>query len=130
MSNIVPVKKVAFGSKEFMWLRTDINMLMEERESIRVNFNYSAEYAERYRWLCGTIRALAETVYFVRRPRIAKPAEQPVPDINDVDAYAKYMRDKKERKYKKPEPAGTKLKPSGKATIGMKKTGGEQKSLF
>lgn len=57
MNSLVPVKKVAFGTPAFIFLRTNINLMIEER-------NYTTDLV-RYRWLANTIRAMAELVYFM-----------------------------------------------------------------
>lgn len=77
MSNLVVVKKVAFGTPAFMFLRTDINLLMCERELLRRRFT---THEERYRWICNTIRALGNLVYFLpRQRRIMEARVAPAP---------------------------------------------------
>lgn len=66
MSNLVVVRKVAFGTPQFMFLRTDINLLIKERKQLRSKFS---THEERYRWLCNTIRAIADLVYFLPKQR-------------------------------------------------------------
>jgi hypothetical protein len=66
MSNLVVVKRVAFGTPEFMFLRTDINLLMKERLILRKLFSSKEE---RYRWICNTIRAMADLVYFLPKEK-------------------------------------------------------------
>lgn len=79
MSNLVVVKKVAFGTPQFMWLRTDINLLMKERNLLRPRFS---THEERYRWICNTIRALADLVYFLPRQKKWMDARMPSSPTN------------------------------------------------
>lgn len=75
MSNLVPVKRICFGSVEFMFMRTDLDIMIRERERLKKKYQ---ENKERVGWLGNTIRAIAELVYFKRVPR--KKIE-PVPDV-------------------------------------------------
>ena len=129
MSNIVPVKKVAFGSPEFMFLRRDIDTLIQERNSLTYVYNYSEDAPKRYNWLQRTIRLLADNVYFVRKPRPVKQTvpQFTVPDMNDADAYAKYLREKKQKKNTKP---AKQIKPTNPNAKAMQRNNDTQGELF
>lgn len=80
MSNLVIVRKTAFGTPAFMFLRTSINILMRERDKLNPKFT---DNEVRYRWLCNTIRAMAGLVYFLPKQRRAvearvAPAPKPI----------------------------------------------------
>jgi hypothetical protein len=63
---LVRVKKVRFGSMNFMFFRTTLNIALRERERL----NYTKANPERHRWLSNTIRAMAANVFFSREKRI------------------------------------------------------------
>lgn len=78
-NTIVPVKKVRFGSKNFMFFRTLINIAMREREQLKITKSDPLKY----RWLSNTIRAMADMVFFSSQKRIepkdfAPQKKQPV----------------------------------------------------
>jgi hypothetical protein len=76
MSNLVKVKRVAFGSPEFMFLRNNINALVKERLGLKNNYELNAV---KYNWISNTMRALGDLVYFVYQPRV-----KPVVVVHEV----------------------------------------------
>ena len=58
---LVPVKKVAFGSPQFMWLQRDIDLLCEQRRLLGFNYSENKSYIH---FLTRTINNLAGLVYF------------------------------------------------------------------
>jgi hypothetical protein len=88
-TDIVIVKKVAFGTKEFMFLRYKINMLIRERTLL--NLNYEAN-ALRVNWISNTLRAMADLVYFRPQPK-AKPVMN---EVADPRPWKKKIKPKKE----------------------------------
>lgn len=74
--SIVLVKRVAEGTKEFMFRRGAVNQLMRERRYLKKDFEANKE---RYIWICNTIRALAGTMYFPYKPRKVIPPVVPPP---------------------------------------------------
>lgn len=83
----VPVKKVAFGSPEFMFLRRDIDIMIRQREALRYCYEDNKEL---YANISALIRNCAQLVFFVRRPRAKleiqehTPATRPVPPARKV----------------------------------------------
>lgn len=85
------VKKVKFGTAEFMFLRTDINCLLTERNALKKDFERNKG---RYIWIGETVRSLAGLVYFERSMHIKQDLiKMPAPD-----AYKKRRAEKRKGK--------------------------------
>lgn len=88
-SSLVVVKKVCFGTPEFMFLRRDMDILLKKRNSLKPFYkDNEAEYRHTNALICN----MASLVYFKRNPRIKRvyvPVVAPPPIIKTKDKKAK-----------------------------------------
>jgi hypothetical protein len=89
----VPVKKVAFGSPEFMFLRRDIDIMIRQREALRYCYEDNKEL---YANISALIRNCAQLVFFIRRPKAKLEIQEYTPATQAPPA-----RKVKEKKIKK-----------------------------
>jgi len=77
MSNLVIVKRVEFGTPEFIFLRYKIDVLVKERKVLCKNYESNALTIS---WISNTLRAMASLVYFAYKPKIKNAEPEIVPD--------------------------------------------------
>lgn len=105
---LVVQKRVCFGSPEFMFLRRDINIMLNQRDRLKCGHKLKyEENKERVDFLQNTIRALAGLVYFKTGSRKFQRQEQ-VMNTSSSETYEEYKKRKRAEKESEKKSKGKK----------------------